>query len=180
MKCWFCALWEGYLSRVPLSLLVSLHFSSASICYISLLLYKPYFDACRTAVAFKLARGHLSRGLWGNFFPHELPDGISAAQIVDFRADTLFFVRAKAERCTKHHLHCLRMASSLELINVHCPFSPSEHPVCWVLKMQPVAWVVYNSKRWDWEKVGEQTKVKWKCLSSNSSSEARSRNLLLF
>jgi len=118
-------------------------------------------------------------GLWPsfkrtvrNFFPRELADGTSAAQIADFRADTLFFVCAKAKCCTKHHLCCVRMASSLELINVHCPLSPSEHPLCWVLKTQPVAWVVHKSKRWDWEKVGEQIEVKWKCLSSNSSSEA--------
>lgn len=167
LKCGFCACSEGCLSWVPWSSLVSLHFSSSSICFLSPPPYKLCFDACRTDVAFKLAHGHLSRGLWWKLIPCKLPDATSAAEIAEFSADTLFV--HKKQHCNKHHLCCMRMASSLKIINVHGPYSAFEHPLCWELNMQPLA---YKFRRWDREKVGEQIEVKWEHLSSNSSSVA--------
>lgn len=74
--------------------------------------------------------------------------------------------------CTEHHLCCMRMASSLEIIKVHRLCSASRHPLCWVLNMQSPAQVACKSKWWDWENTREETEVKWNHLSLNSSSVA--------
>lgn len=86
------------------------------------------FDAYRTDVAFKLAHGHLSRGLWGNLFPCTLSDGTSAAQVADFSADT-HVCACETGCCTEQHFCCMGMASSLERINVCGPCSASTHCV---------------------------------------------------
>lgn len=79
-----------------------------------------------------------------------------------------FLCAYKIGCCTAYHLFSMRMASSLEIINMWELFSASRYPLCRLLNVQPAAQVACKSKWWDWEEI----EVKLNHLSLNGRSVA--------